>query len=186
MEESPSEGSSSGSKKDKGKGKESDEETLRVDHTDEGGPDDSGEFYVGADEYPPTKEEEEESRRVEEVRIHVAPSLGYLSYSSAIEPPKMGDCRTRTAEGSSRVRRIGELVHRHRHRTPRKPLVGRQPCKAGRLRRRWGSPQAAHDRLGLRPARGHRRQSWTISSRNTRARRQPLRDSGPVYAQPHP
>lgn len=67
-EESPSEGSSSGSKRDKGKGKGSDEETLRVDHAEEGGPDDSGEFYVGADEYPPTKEEEEESRRVEEVR----------------------------------------------------------------------------------------------------------------------
>ncbi|EPT04988.1 hypothetical protein FOMPIDRAFT_1034613 [Fomitopsis schrenkii] len=69
MEDSPSEASSSGSKRNKGKGKESDEETLRVDQTEEaeeGGPDDSGEFYAGADEYPPTQEEVEESRRVEE------------------------------------------------------------------------------------------------------------------------
>ncbi|KZT72129.1 hypothetical protein DAEQUDRAFT_809391 [Daedalea quercina L-15889] len=65
IEDSPSEGSSLGSKSDKGKGKESDEETLRADHTEEG-TEDAEEIYVGADEYPPTKEEEEESRRIEE------------------------------------------------------------------------------------------------------------------------
>lgn len=117
MEDSPSEASSSGSKRNKGKGKESDEETLRVDQTEEaeeGGPDDSGEFYAGADEYPPTQEEVEESRRVEEVRVSFAPSANCLAHSSSQEPPEMGNSRARTPEGSSRVRRIGRLaVHRH-------------------------------------------------------------------------
>ncbi|KAH9839469.1 uncharacterized protein C8Q71DRAFT_513326 [Rhodofomes roseus] len=66
MEDRPAEGGSPGSNRDKGKGKESDEETLRVDTVEEADAEDSEEIYAGADEYPPTKEEEEESRRVEE------------------------------------------------------------------------------------------------------------------------
>lgn len=61
IEASSSGESSSGLRK--GKEKESDQETL---HSEEEGDEAEGEEFSGADGYPPTKEEEAESRRIEE------------------------------------------------------------------------------------------------------------------------
>lgn len=52
----------------RGKEKKGDQETLHEDETADA--EAFGETYSGADEYPPTKEEEAESRRIEEVRLY--------------------------------------------------------------------------------------------------------------------
>lgn len=109
--ESPSEVSRSGSKHDKGKRKESDEETLQ-DHTQEtedGGPEDSGELYTGVDEYPPTTEEVEESRRVEEVRVSLALLPNWLTQ---ITSRTSGNGRLQSANGG---RQLASPMHQGAH-----------------------------------------------------------------------
>lgn len=108
----------------------------------------------------------------------------YLSLScqtgllkSLQEPPEMGDCRARTAEGSSRVQCIRGLIYRHWYRPPRKPLVARQSRKTGCIRRSRHAPQAAHDGLRRSPSRGHGSQSRAFEGGHTRACRQPFRNA---------